>query len=123
MSTKKAGSTRTTGYKTEEIAKNYLTKKGYKFIASNVQQSHQEIDLIMQDGEFLVFIEVKSLNENSLFSIYETLTKKKKLFLRKAILGWLNKNNLHDAIWRFDFVGLLKSGGLYKIEHSEFVEL
>lgn len=116
-------STRNTGYKTEEIAKNYLLKKGYKFIASNVQQSHYEIDLIMQDGEFLVFIEVKSLKEGSPFSIYETLTRKKKQFLKRGILSWLNKNNMHDAIWRFDFVGLLKRGGLYKIEHSEFVEL
>lgn len=120
---KNQSSTRKIGYRTEVVAKNYLLKKGYKFIASNVQQSHYEIDLIMQDGEFLVFIEVKSLKESSQFSMYETLTKKKKNFLKKGILSWLDKNDMHNSIWRFDFVGLLKKGNFYKIEHSEFVEL
>lgn len=108
----------------EEIAKNYLIGKGYKFIESNDYSRFGEIDLIFKHGDFTVFVEVKSLEEYSPFYIYETLTKRKKRRVKKSIETWLLKNEGLDSVWRLDFVGiLLNEGKGHKIEHFKFVEL
>ncbi len=52
-------SKRETGDAYEKMAKHHLQKQGLKFIAQNVNFKGGEIDLIMEDGAQLVFIEVR----------------------------------------------------------------
>ena len=47
------------GKEGEEIARDYLVKKGFILIESNYSNNSGEIDLIMSDKDWLVFIEVK----------------------------------------------------------------
>lgn len=47
------------GKEGEEIARDYLIKKGFILIESNYSNNLGEIDLIMSDNDWLVFIEVK----------------------------------------------------------------
>lgn len=47
------------GRKGEEMARNFLEEKGYELIVSNYENKIGEIDLIMRDKEWLVFVEVK----------------------------------------------------------------
>lgn len=47
------------GRAAEQQAKRLLAKQGMQFIASNVHAKGGEIDLIMQDGDTLVFVEVR----------------------------------------------------------------
>ena len=44
----------------EELAKQYLLKKGYKIITQNIRWKRYEIDLIAQKDDWLVFVEVKT---------------------------------------------------------------
>lgn len=44
----------------EEIAENYLTQKNYQIIARNFRNKFGEIDIIAQDGDFVVLVEVKT---------------------------------------------------------------
>lgn len=44
----------------EELAAKYLMEKGYVLLGRNVQMSHHEIDIVMRDGNCLVFVEVKT---------------------------------------------------------------
>jgi len=44
----------------EELAKEYLEKKGYKLLKQNLKLFCGEIDLLMQDGDDLVICEVKT---------------------------------------------------------------
>ena len=113
------------GSSAESAAEEFLTAKGFTLISKNFHASTRgEIDLIMYDNDFIVFIEVKSVSIKSRFSIYETLTKNKKLRIKKSILTWLDKHNNHNAIWRFDFVGVITGKEeVLEIEHFEFVEL
>jgi putative endonuclease len=48
------------GKQAEEIAEKYLISKGYKVLAKNYRTRFGEIDLIVQKGNTLVFVEVKS---------------------------------------------------------------
>ena len=49
----------------EDAAAKFLKKQGYKIIVRNVRFSHNEIDIIASDCEFLVFAEVKTRTEYS----------------------------------------------------------
>lgn len=52
-------STKKTGDDAERIAERFLIRHGLKLGARNYRCRHGEIDLIMQDGETLVFVEVR----------------------------------------------------------------
>ncbi len=43
----------------ESLAADYLKKKGYKLLAANFRSRFGEIDLIVSNKKFLVFVEVK----------------------------------------------------------------
>lgn len=47
------------GYLWEQKAAEYLKQKGYRVVASNFYSRYGEIDLIVRDREYLVFVEVK----------------------------------------------------------------
>jgi putative endonuclease len=48
------------GKKGERIAEKFLRRRGYKIVERNYRCSFGEIDLIAIDGEYLVFVEVKT---------------------------------------------------------------
>lgn len=48
------------GNRGEDVATEYLQKKGYKLLARNWTASHHEVDIVMQDGDWLVMVEVKT---------------------------------------------------------------
>lgn len=48
------------GARGEELAAEYLEKNGYVVTARNARVSHDEIDIIAEDGEHIVFVEVKA---------------------------------------------------------------
>lgn len=112
-----------TGSKYEHVAKIYLENLGFSLLENNFQTSASEIDLIMQDSDFTVFVEVKSLSLNSPFTVYQSLTKKKKRKISSGIRSWINKNNQYDTLWRFDFIGIMHDNDKIFIEHYKFVPL
>lgn len=44
----------------EDLAEEYLTKNNYKIIARNKIYKQGEIDIIAQDGDYIVLVEVKT---------------------------------------------------------------
>lgn len=115
---------RKTGEFFETKALEYLIKKGYRLIGRNVYLSYGEIDLIMEYGEEIIFVEVKSLKVNSGYNIYESLTRSKLSKLNKSILSWINRKNLHGRVWRLDFIGIIYDGEeVIEIDHILNIEM
>lgn len=50
---------RETGTRKEELAADFLTRRGVKILERNFRCRQGEIDLIGMDGQYLVFVEVK----------------------------------------------------------------
>ena len=44
----------------EELAADFLKNEGYSIVTQNVRTGKQEIDIIAEDGEYFVFVEVKT---------------------------------------------------------------
>ncbi len=73
-----------TGKVGEEIAREYLKKKGYKILEQNCRSRFGEIDLVAKDAKDLVIIEVRTKRGEQFGTPEESLDKKK---LKKL---WLN---------------------------------
>ena len=57
----------------EDAAVRFLKKNGYKVLERNVHVSHNEIDVIAKNKEFIVFVEVKTRStDTSLYSDFGT---------------------------------------------------
>lgn len=102
-----------TGKLGEEIAREFLEKKGYKIIEQNYKTKYGEIDLVCSKGSLLVAVEVRTKKGDLYGTPEESLTKKK---LRKI---WLNAKARGAA--RIDAVCIvLKSdNAVERIEHYE----
>lgn len=68
----------------EEKARDFLMKKGFGLIEMNYENVIGEIDLIMTDKDWLVFVEVK-LKIGDKFGIPEEMINKKKLAQIKRV--------------------------------------
>ena len=65
----------------EDVAQNFMVEKGLYPIAANLRTQYGEIDLIMKDGETVVFIEVKT-RTNTKFGLPEvSINRQKQLHL------------------------------------------
>ncbi len=57
----------------EDIASDYLKKNGFSVIERNIHFSHNEIDIIAKNKEFIIFVEVKTRSVGSdLYSPFGT---------------------------------------------------
>ena len=91
----------------EKDAGKYLQKsKGFKLIGRNFQTKWGELDLIMEEGKTVVFVEVKARVSPSLGSPLEYIDPNKVRHLKKAIDFYLNSNGWGDRQCRLDAVGI-----------------
>jgi len=76
----------------ENIAKEYLLKKGFVFIEANFENKIGEIDLIMADHDWLVFIEVKYKSDDRLGIPEEMINKNKIWQVKRVAESYLVEN-------------------------------
>ena len=99
-----------TGAWGEAIAAEYLRKKHYKIIANGFHSRFGEIDLIVQNRKFLVFVEVK-LRKSSKFAKameYVDTRKRDKLRITASVYLAQNPTNLQP---RFDVIEIYAPEG------------
>ena len=58
------------GKRGEELAAEYLEAQGFKVKARNFRVGHDEIDIIAEDGQYIVFAEVKARAQTGLNRSY-----------------------------------------------------
>lgn len=100
----------------EEIARNYLEKKGFKIIDTNKRFSRYcEIDIIAQDKDTLVFCEVKTRKTNICGNPFEAITKSKYQNIKKGIFFYLQENPSFKK-FRIDAIAIILEPNL-EIKH------
>jgi len=92
------------GKKGEDLAAKRLSKLGYKIIERNYRTPAGEIDIIATDGEYLVFVEVKSRSDLSFGAPELAVNRHKRRQMEKAALLYLMKKGGADKPCRFDVV-------------------
>lgn len=103
------------GTKAEEIAKKYLTEQRLQLLDSNYSCRWGEIDLIMRDGETIVFVEVKARTSSLFGDAASTVTTTKQQRIIKTALHYLMMKKITDKYpVRFDVIAL--QGGQLTID-------
>lgn len=99
--------TQQTGQIAEERALEYLTVKGLKLVTRNYTCRLGEIDLIMRDMDYLVFIEVRSRINTNFGGGVASITYAKRQKIIKTTSHYMIKNQLHDKFpLRFDVISI-----------------
>lgn len=112
-------STTAVGRRAEELALRFLQAKGYRRLAQNARFGPLEIDLVLQDGETIVFAEVKARAGTGHGTPAEFVTREKRRRLTRAATAYLQKNGLLDRPARFDVLEVyLKSGEVRQIQNA-----
>lgn len=91
----------------EQKARAYLETQGLKFIAANQTFKCGELDLVMADGDTIVFVEVRQRKSNRFGSAVESIDYRKQQKWLNAANMWLftkRKQSLDTAKCRFDVV-------------------
>lgn len=95
------------GFRAEQQARSYLRAQGLQWIESNYRCRWGEIDLIMQDKEYLVFVEVRARASSSFGGAVASVTYSKQQKLIKTATTYLvAKQILGKQPVRFDVLGL-----------------
>lgn len=98
-------STRTRGHTAETLACDYLQQQGLRLVMRNYSCKLGELDLIMRDGEQLVFVEVRSRRAGRHGTPLETVTPTKQRRLIRTAQHYLQRYRI-DRVCRFDVVGI-----------------
>ncbi len=105
----------------EREAARYLRKKKYRILQSQMRNRFGEIDLIAQDGDTIVFVEVKTRREAGHGAPFEAVTAEKQRKLTLAALAYLKRNRLLDRRCRFDVVSIVWPDGIVHPQIEHFV--
>lgn len=106
FSTSQKLTTREKGASFEHQARLFLERQGLTFLAANQHFKCGELDLIMQEGETIVFVEVRQRKNDHYGSAVESVDWRKQQKWLNAANMWLAKCDcsLEDTDCRFDLI-------------------
>ena len=88
----------------ERIAESYLKKHGYRILSRNFSTETGEIDLIVTDNEYLIFVEVKARLSDEFGLPSEAVDIRKQRKISMVASQYIKKNMLFGAPVRFDVI-------------------
>jgi putative endonuclease len=105
------------GNRGEILAQEYLCRQGMDLLERNYNCKVGEIDLVMRDGDTLVFVEVRQRKNILYGSPLETVSIAKQRKLRRAAEYFLlvRRVSPRQAL-RFDVVGIVGNGAEAQID-------
>ena len=92
------------GQEGESAAEHYLRHKGYRIVARNLRSSVGELDLVAEDGQVLVFVEVKTRRTDAFGGAIHAVHQRKQEKLIQLAAQYLARHHIHNRPCRFDVV-------------------
>jgi putative endonuclease len=110
------------GQRGEDLAAEHFRRLGFDVLARNHRTRFGELDLVVFDGEVLVFVEVKTRRAGTR-EPWESLHDRKRSQVRRMAVAWLaeGKDRPYGADLRFDGIAILLDsfGELVRLDHLE----
>ena len=108
-----------TGRQGEDIAAAYLLEKGCRIVARNWVCSTGELDIIAQNGDNLIFVEVRTRRGDRFGTAAESITPAKQARLIELAQTYLQDIPRPHPPWRIDVIAVQLGQGLPQINHIE----
>jgi len=90
----------------EEIAARELVSRGYAILERRYRTEYGEIDIVAQEGETLVFVEVRARASDEFGTAAESVTDGKKRKVTRMANDYLTRRNICNRPCRFDVVAI-----------------
>lgn len=109
-----------TGLKGEQLAELFFSEKGYIILNRNWRHGHKEIDLVMQQGQWLVFAEVKTRRGLGFGFPEEAVTPAKQQLMHAAATAYFELHPGFEKV-RFDVLSIVLNhqDEILEIRHLE----
>lgn len=96
----------------EEQAARFLRRKGLKILGHRVRVGvRDELDLVAREGEVLVFVEVKTRQDEEFGSPASAVDRRKRRALTRAAVRYMRKLRGKPDFFRFDVVEVVGEEG------------
>lgn len=107
------------GKRGEDVALEYLLRRGMKLLARNWHRGHKELDLVMEDGNTIRIVEVRSRNFPSQTDPLESIDAAKRKNIIAAAKGFVGENRKLSGGKEvfFDVVSILFNSDAFKVEY------
>ena len=113
---------RATGELGEDLAAHFLERSGLAVLERNYRCKAGEIDVIAQDGDELVFAEVRTRSGAAFGTPEESLTVRKRRKMAECAYSYLAERGAHGRTWRVDLVAIeLDRGRVVRVDHYKHV--
>lgn len=106
-----------TGKIGEDVALEYLQKKGYIIIERNFDCMQGEIDIIAKDNNEIVFVEVKTRTNEMYGEPKEAVNKTKKKHIYRSAEYYIYLRHLENQPVRIDVIEIYKKKEKYILNH------
>ncbi len=105
------------GEAAEALAGRWLQNRGLTLVEKNYRCKSGEIDLIMRDGETLVFVEVRYRSHTGFGSAVDSVTPAKQQKLFHSAQRYLQQLG-HTPACRFDIIGIDRENRIQWIRNA-----
>lgn len=111
------------GRKGEDLARDYLKKKGYKILEQNYRTRYAEIDIVAQEKDVLVIVEVRTKIGEQFGSPEETIDWRKRARLKRNAISYASYKRW-DKLYRIDAVCIVLNHdhNVVRLDHYESIE-
>ena len=106
------------GIKGEEAATVFLKDKGYRILERNWRKNRHEIDIVVENEEFVVFVEVKTRTTREWGDPEDFINSVKIRRIVEAADLYLKYTN-NDKPARFDIIAVVWDGVVFEVEHID----
>lgn len=100
----------------EDLAVRHLQALGYRVLARNFRCALGEIDVIAREGDYLVFVEIKTRRGGPMGEAKAAVDERKQRRISRVALRYLKERGQTEMRSRFDVVAVVVEGDRHRIE-------
>ncbi len=108
------------GSRSEDQAAAFLEARGYRIRERNARYKVGELDIVADDGETLVFVEVRARTRPDQVHPAATVTPRKQRQIVRAAMAYCQDHRIADRMIRFDVVAVLGDEGEIELIQNAF---
>lgn len=88
-------------------------------VGRRFRNGHRDIDLVIESGDTVVFVEVKARRSNDFGGPLEAVGWRKRRELTRSAMVWIDRFGRPGQSYRFDVIGVLMDQTGVRVRHVE----
>lgn len=103
----------------ERYAEAWLVARGWTVRARRFRSGHRDLDLVVERGDTIAFVEVKARHSSHFGHPVEAVDWRKQRELIRSAQVWADRYGRAGQAFRFDVIGVLIEGNRVRVRHVE----